>query len=150
MPYENPEGRRVNVLATLTVDGSAPALHWVGYAGTWRGEHLVRLCEQLLDAHGPVGLPIVVVLDNASIHRARVVRDALPAFAARGLTLFYLPPYSPELNAIERVFRAIKHTHLPERRYTTLDALHAAIDTAFTDYEQHLHRKLANYPGLAA
>ena len=92
----------------------------------------------------------MVVLDIASIHHARVVQDALPALAERGLSLMYLPPYAPELNAIERVFRAIKHTHLPERRYTTLDALCAAIDQAFDEYEQRLLTNYEYQPRLAA
>ena len=150
IPYESPQGRRVNVLAVVDVDGPVSALHWVGYAGTWRGEHLVRLCEELLDGPLAMAVPTVIVLDNASYHHARVVRDALPALAERGLTLFYLPPYSPKLNAIERVFRAIKHTRLPERRYATLGALQTAVDDAFDAHERHLIAKSTPQPRLAA
>jgi transposase len=110
----------------------------------------VRLCEELLEGPLAVAVPTVIVLDNASYHHARVVRDALPALAERGLTLFYPPPYSPDLNAIERVFRAIKHTRLPERRYATLAALQTAVDTACADHEQHLIAQSAAQPGLAA
>ena len=150
MPYENPQGRRFNVLAAATLDGPSPALHWVGYAGTWRGDHIVRALEELLDQPAAAGRPTVVVMDNASIHHSHLVHDALPALAARGLTVRFLPPYTPELNAIERIFRAIKHHHLPERRYTSLDALAAAVDHAFTEYEQELIAQTAPQPGLAA
>ena len=150
IPYENPQRRRLNVLAAAVVDGPVRSLHWVGYAGTWRGEHLVRALEELLADPAAAGRPTVVVLDNASIHHSRIVHDALPALAARGLTLFYLPPYTPELNAIERIFRAIKHHHLPERRYTSLDALTTAVDQAFAAYEHVLLTKPALQPGLAA
>lgn len=56
-----------------------------------------------------------------------------------------LPPYSPELNAIEPAFRAIQHDDLPERRYATVPALRAAVDAARTAYEvrtiaKHLHQ----------
>ena len=78
----------------------------------------------------------MIVLDNASSHHSWVVRDALPNLEARGLTLFYLPPASSELNAIECVFRAIKHTRLPERRYTSQEALRAAVSAAFAEYER--------------
>lgn len=150
MPYENPEGRRENVLAVLDAHSPTPSLHWVGYGGTFRGEHLVRAFEELLDQPDTGGRPLVVVLDNASSHHSRVVRDAVPALEARGLSLFYLPPASPELNAIEHVFRAIKHTHLPERRYTSREMLHDAVSTAFAEYEQELIAKAAPQPGLAA
>ena len=150
IPYENPEGRRENVLALLDATRLSPALYWAGYGGTWRGEHLVRALDELLDQPATGGRPLVIVLDNASSHHSHVVRDALPDRAARGLTLFYLPPASPELNAIERVFRAIKHTHLPERRYTSQEALHDAVAAAFADYEAGLIAKAASHLGLAA
>ena len=150
MAYENPQGRRLNVLAAAVLDGPARSLHWVSYAGTWRSEHLLRALEELLDDPAGAGRPTVVVLDNASIHHSRIVHDALPTLATRGLTLFYLPPYTPELNAIERIFRAIKHHHLPERRYTSLDALTIAVDQAFTEYEHELIAKQAHLPRLAA
>jgi transposase len=150
MPYENPERRRENVLALLDGDSAAPSLHWVGYGGTWRGEHLARAFAEILDQPESVNRPLVVVLDNASSHHSHVLRDALPDLEARGLTLVYLPPASPELNAIERVFRAIKHYYLPERRYTSQEALHAAVYRAFASYEASLIAKATGQLGLAA
>ncbi len=150
MPYENPEGRRENVLALLDIDSPTPSLHWTGYGGTFRGEHLVRAFMELLDQPETGGRPLVIVLDNASSHHSRVVRDALPDLQARGLRLVYLPTASPELNAIEHVFRAIKHVHLPQRRYTSQEALHAAVSAAFAEYEADLIAKTAPHPGLAA
>ncbi len=150
MPYENPEGRRENVLAVLDIDAPVPSLHWVGYGGTFRGEQLVRVFAELLDQPESGGRPLVIVLDNASSHHSRVVRDALPDLMARGLRLFYLPTASPELHAIEHIFRAIKHTHLPERRYTSQEALHDAVSAAFAEYELDLIAQRAVQPGLAA
>lgn len=150
MPYENPERRRENVLALLDCDSTVPSLQWVGYGGTWRGEHLARAFAEVLNQPETAGRPLVVVLDNASSHHSHVLRDILPDLQARGLTLFYLPPASPDLNAIERVFRAIKHYHLPERRYTSQEALHAAVSSAFADYEASLIAKATHHPGLAA
>ena len=150
IPYENPERRRENVLALLDRDSPVPSVHWVGDGGTWRGVHLARAFAEVLDQPETGGRPLVIVLDNASSHHSHALRDALPPLIARGLTLFYLPPASPELNAIEHVFRAIKHTHLPERRYTSQEALHDAVDSAFAEYEADLITKLTPQPGLAA
>jgi transposase len=150
MPYENPDGRRENVRALLDIDSPLPSLHWLGYGGTWRGAQLARAFAEVRDQPETGGRPLVVVLDNASSHHSHVLRDALPDLEARGLTLFYLPPASPELNAIERGFRAIKHIHLPERRYTSQEALHEAVSAAFAEYEADLIAKIAPQPGLAA
>ena len=52
--------------------------------------------------------PTVLVLDNASIHKAGLVKDQIATWAAQGLTLFFLPTYSPDLNHIEILWRFCK------------------------------------------
>lgn len=47
----------------------------------------------------------VVVLDNLSAHEEAGVREAIQA---TGASLLYLPPYSPDLNPIERLFAKLK------------------------------------------
>ena len=42
--------------------------------------------------------PRVVVLDNASLHTSKVIRGPGGGLAASGIYLYFLPPYSPELN----------------------------------------------------
>jgi hypothetical protein len=136
----------VNALAALVKGGATPALYWVAKPGSLRAEHLVRF----LTALPPASVPTVVVLDNGSIHRSRQTRAALPDLWAQGVHLYYLPPYSPELNAIEPVFRVIKHDELPERRYATVPALLTAVHAAFTTYEETLIAKHRHQPRPAA
>ena len=146
VPYENPQGRRVNALAALVKGSAVPALYWVAKPGSLRARHLIAFLTELPTA--PV--PTVVVLDNGSIHRSKETSAALPALWARGIYLYYLPPSSPDLNDIEAAFRAIKHHELPERRYTTVPALLDAVHTAFTTYEAALIAKSAHYPRRVA
>lgn len=47
----------------------------------------------------------VVVLDNLAAHKVDGVRQAI---AAAGASILYLPPYSPDLNPIERLFAKLK------------------------------------------
>src|SRR6202142_695075 len=47
----------------------------------------------------------IVVMDNLSSHKNKAVRHAIRAVGAK---LFYLPPYSPDLNPIEQVFSKLK------------------------------------------
>ncbi len=82
--------------------------------------------------------PLVIVLDNASLHRSRVVRDTLPRLWARRMYVYVLPAHSPELNAIEPVFRGMRHYALTERTYTPLAALETAVDGAYIDFEAEL------------
>ena len=146
VPYENPEGRRVNALAALVKAGAEPALYWVAKPGSLRSAHVIAF----LAALPPAPVPTVVVLDNGAIHRSKETRAAIPALWARGVFLYYLPPYSPELNAIEPAFRTIKHYRMPERRYATVPALLDAVHAAFTTHEEHLIAKSAHHPRRVA
>jgi transposase len=131
--------------ATVQVAGTTE-LHWLPVRRSFDAVDLLYCLEQVAEP----SLPTVVILDNAGFHRARLVREALPRLWALGVYLYYLPPYSPELNDIERLFRVIKHHELPERTYATFDALHEAVHQAFCRYELTHCRKPTDNPGLAA
>lgn len=53
------------------------------------------------------GKPLVVVLDNASVHKA--IQPMLKLLQQRGIKLYFLPPYSPELNRIEKLWHKMKY-----------------------------------------
>ena len=52
--------------------------------------------------------PIFLILDGHSAHKARLVRDYVDSLKGK-LHIFFLPPYSPELNPDEQVWNHIKH-----------------------------------------
>jgi transposase len=146
VPYENPEGRRVNALAALLRTADGTDLVWTTKPKAFVADEVVQFLHDL----PPVAVPTVVVLDNVGVHRSKVVRAALPDLWARRIYLYYLPPYSPELNAIEPRFRVIKHDDLPQRRSATVAALTAAIEIGFANDRARLHGKSQVQPRRAA
>ena len=64
----------------------------------------------------------VVVLDNASVHRNRKIKEMRKIWEDRGLFLFYLPPYSPELNPAETLWRILKGKWIRPADYNTKDS----------------------------
>lgn len=68
----------------------------------------------------------IVIADNLSAHKAAGVQEAI---AATGARLLYLPPYSPDLNPIERCWSKIK-TVLRAAKARTREALDAAVTSA--------------------
>lgn len=72
---------------------------------------------------------VTVVVDNARIHKAK----AVSAFVAQHerLSLTYLPPYSPELNPIERVWAYVKRHQLANFCPETLAQLKAFLQTVW-------------------
>jgi putative transposase len=73
------------------------------------------------------GRRVVVVLDNAPLHKAGSVRDARPGWEAKGLELYYLPAYCPHLNLIEGVWKRLKGFLMPRRYYDSLAELKQAV-----------------------
>ncbi len=67
--------------------------------------------------------PLVVMVDNASIHTADKVMEKLPAWEKKGLYVYHLPTYSPELNLIEIVWRMVKYKWLPLKAYSSFSSL---------------------------
>lgn len=60
----------------------------------------------------------VIVLDNARVHQSKKMKEMQKVWARRKLFIFFLPPYCPHLNIIERLWREIKARWLrPEDYY---------------------------------
>ena len=72
----------------------------------------------------------VVVLDNAAVHRARIIKERIGVWQQRGLFLFYLPRYSPHLNIVEVLWRKLKYEWLTARDYETRETLRYAVRLA--------------------
>jgi transposase len=72
----------------------------------------------------------VVVLDNARMHRARIIKERIEVWQQRGLYLFYLPRYSPHLNIVETLWRKLKYEWLRPSDYETRETLSYAVRQA--------------------
>lgn len=55
----------------------------------------------------------IIVLDNAPIHHSKAFKSKIREWSRQDLFVYYLPPYSPELNKIEILWRFIKYRWLP-------------------------------------
>jgi transposase len=65
----------------------------------------------------------IVVLDNLGSHKGKYVRRIVRQAGAR---LFFLPPYSPDLNPIEQLFAKVKHA-MRTAMGRTIDAVNATL-----------------------
>jgi hypothetical protein len=159
VPYEAPQGRRVNVVgAYAPYDPAGPTLRFATRRkadGPYDAAAHLAFVRQIAGL-GPDpavaderGRPCVVVLDNYAVHHAAAVKAAVPALAAGGVTFCYLPPYSPELNPIEPVWRQAKYQDLPERSHPTDTALQAAVEAALTDRARRLAESTKELPRRA-
>ena len=67
-----------------------------------------------------------MILDNARYHHAKKLQPWLERYKRR-IELFFLPPYSPELNPIEHVWKRERYLGTHNRFFPTLDALKVCI-----------------------
>ena len=96
-------GKRLNVIGAMLSTGDL-------YSVTqWKTTNSLLFTEFLELLMKYVGKPLTVILDNASFHKAKAVQPILKALAQKGLKLYFLPPYSPELNRIEKYWHKVKY-----------------------------------------
>jgi transposase len=110
--------------------------------GPINGESFLAYVEQVLVPTLKPG--DIVIIDNLGSHKGKAVRRAIRAAGAK---LFFLPPYSPDLNPIEQVFAKLK-TLLRKAAERTVEATWRRIGTllnAFTPTECGNYLRNAGY-----
>jgi hypothetical protein len=75
----------------------------------------------------------VVIADNASYHHARIHRPWRKD-RSKHFRLYFLPPYSPELNPIERVWKLTRRRRLHNRYFPKLEAVAEAVEDLFSEW----------------
>jgi transposase len=73
---------------------------------------------------------IVVITDNAKYHHARLHKEWRQS-VVREFRLDFLPPYSPELNPIERVWKQTRRSCLHNRYFPFLSDVVNAVENQF-------------------
>ena len=110
MPHEADASlarKRVNVLGVLNY-GTNTLMHAL-HDGSVTREHVVAFIDCLAKQHPATGIPMIGVLDNASIHKHIPGEKINEWIINHKLILWHIPPYSPELNIIEILWRHAKY-----------------------------------------
>ena len=123
---------------TLQTTGKQKRLHFVGALAIKEMEVVMREYETIdamvqffkhLEEKQAVG-KIHVVLDNASVHRNNTLSEFLKGSR---IELHYLPPYSPNLNPIERLWKVFREITLYNQFFETCWDFFAAVRRFFAD-----------------
>jgi transposase len=64
-----------------------------------------------------------IVLDNASIHKSKLMQAQMAKWQEKGLYIFFLPPYHPEFNIAETLWRILKTLEIRPKDYDTVESL---------------------------
>ena len=110
---------RLNVPGFLNLRG---AFHSYVTESSVNSEFVIRCfdayCAQLTK-------PCLIVLDNASMHRSAAFAAKIKVWKKEEMHLLFLPPYCPELNLIEILWRKLKYEWLPLSAYESFQQLSA-------------------------
>jgi len=124
-PIVRGSGGRVslNMISAVSTTGK---LHFTFAQGKVNAEVYIEYLKKLLhDVEGPVFL----IVDGHPSHKAKKVKEFVASTEGR-LELFFLPPYSPELNPDEWVWKNVKHDHVGKMAVHSVEVMRAAIEAA--------------------
>ena len=159
VPYEAPQGRRVNAIGAVfhgsrrfefVTRARAPRTTRkplsVLAAGLDEAEMGVLNADLLISFIWQIAgrsedapkdwrrdKPLVIVLDNYSVHVGKQVQEERAKWRAADVDLFFLPSYSPELSAMEPVWHDAKQHRMRRLSRDSLLALKRDVDATLTE-----------------
>ena len=162
VPYEAPQGRRVNAVGALfhKTQNKARRFTFATLArapqpkrkpasplaagleaeelGVLNAEFLIEFIWRLAGRPDKVleswrrDRPLVIVLDNYSVHKSCRFQEERQRWQAASIDLFFLPSYSPELSGIEPLWHDVKQHRMRRLSRDTLFELKRDVDATLT------------------
>lgn len=90
------------------------------FQGTLNSEKIIGVFDEFVKT---IEKQTVVVVDNAPVHHSKVFQIKIKEWREQDLYVYFLPPYSLELNKIETLWRFIKYKWLPLDAYANIENL---------------------------
>jgi hypothetical protein len=131
LSIDSSQCKRLNVLGIMSHKN-----HFEAYVSTESiNSDVIVAC---IDAFFPViFIPTFIVVDKASIHTSGAIFDHREEWKERGLTIFELPSYLPELNLIEILWRFIKYEWIEINAYSSWQALVLSVKKILKEFGEN-------------
>ncbi len=100
------------------------------FSGPMSSKIFIDFVNSISEKHGK---PIAFILDDASFHKLKEVKECTEELRRKNITLKFLPPYSPELNRMEKFWHTVKHNWM-EVKCRIFAELHADLCSIFDDF----------------
>jgi transposase len=124
---------KLNVLSLVTKDGT---LEYDVTAARINSDTYIEFLEDVLEGRGR---PLVLLLDSASFHHSKSVRNFVRLNRKR-IRVFFLPKYSPEYNPAEQVWEEIKDNQIGRQPVYTKGDLKKKLLSALKCLQQNTAR----------
>jgi transposase len=121
---ESSHSKNINVLGFLKRDNT-----FTPYTieGSVNSEVIVHVFENFINTLNPERKSKIII-DNAPTHTSKLFESMKPIWKKKNVHIFNLPPYSPELNKIEILWRFIKYMWISFEAYTSYENLQNSLD----------------------
>ncbi len=125
------KSKRMNVAGLISKQGD---FYYHQQEGNITSKEVIALLDSVCEK---LQKKTMVVVDNAPTHRSKVFMEKVKEWQQQDLYIFFLPPYSPELNKIEMLWRKIKYQWLNFEAYTCWQNLQVHL----SDVLENINRK---------
>lgn len=112
-------GGHLNVIGLMNPDSKLKSLIFEGKVDS----ELIIFCLDQFFKNSRLSKKTVVVIDNSSLHTSDIFQEKIKEWERRNIYFYFLPPYSPELNKIEILWRFIKYYWLSLESYFNKNSL---------------------------
>ena len=123
--------QRLNINGAINIETMEPV---TGFYDTINAQASIDLFAKI-EAKHPDAETIYIIVDNARYYRSRLLKDSVEGTKIK---LVFLPPYSPNLNLIERYWKFFKKKVLNNRYYETFAEFKRACESFFRKRKKHL------------
>ena len=123
--------QRLNINGAINIETLEPT---TGFYDTINAQATIDLFAKI-EAKHPTAKTIYIIVDNARYYRSVLLKESLEGTKIK---LIFLPPYSPNLNLIERYWKYFKKKVLNNRYYETFDEFKQACKSFFRKRKKYL------------
>lgn len=118
---------RLNLMGALNLDDIGSTV--IREYDTINAENIARFFIAIRETY-PVSQQVHIILDGAGYHRSSLVKDWAYVM---NIELHYLPPYSPNLNPIERLWKVMNEAVRNNRYFTNTSEFRSEIQRFFSE-----------------
>lgn len=136
----SPSKDKIGVLGSVNLEKGE--IHDVVFKGNFDSDVFIAYLELLIKEKYN-GVKILLILDNASPHKSKKVKKWLKENNNK-IKLLYLPPYSPQLNPKEIIWKDIREKKTHNKYFNNMTALKKSLDDYIIQYSipnEHIKSK---------
>jgi transposase len=123
--------RRLNIIGAINPVTMQPTI--LLEEENCNADSIVRLLEAIKKQYNQAET-ICLILDNARYQKGKIAQSKAKEL---GIDLVYLPPYSPNLNLIERLWKFFKKKVMKNKYYEDFKTFKTAIEIFFENFAQY-------------